>query len=529
MKKKNLLIVAIALLFCFSIVFATGAAQPAAKDLVLAKIKDFKFEVDKGFYEKSLDESHFTITKFDGSVKNNLGDYAGTKIDLLSYMDIPNNTIKIDYVTNIKGQAHKGEVYLAGDKIILTKDILNLLKELGLDVFKDNPVLEQSPQYLYIADAQLKSIWEQIAGYQNQQLPEEYKELLLFLVEAIPDKYFSISPGKVTLKLDQEGLVDVAANLLEKVKNEPERVADILVGLNKYNTSLAGAPSPEEMKNQIISGIKSTTFPTREELQIISNFVEIKDFIYEASLLPGGAKKFNMDINIKTPGNTAGGQFLVTVNSKGNQDNLEGSFIIKGNYTDPKGPEFALDISSKYNYRGPIANAGTNVFVKAKDNATGELLLDLGVIGNSVTKVDNSLVLNAPELTADNSLDITTLIRNAGAANGELNLIVNDNNIDTPAKPSVKEGQMMLPLRAVAEALGYEVQWIDPNEVRITGGDNLIILLINEKSYQVNGVEKTIDIPAYLNEGFTMAPISFISTELGAKVEFASGAVIIKK
>lgn len=94
------------------------------------------------------------LTKDAGPVK-------GASIDLISQLDAANNTIKISYTTDLTGNRNSGSIYLHDDKVIFTKDLFFLLKEFGLDLFKDHPeLLEQNYEYLYVADKQLKSVWE---------------------------------------------------------------------------------------------------------------------------------------------------------------------------------------------------------------------------------------------------------------------------------------------------------------------------------------------------------------------------------
>lgn len=90
-------------------------------------------------------------------------------------------------------------------------------------------------------------------------------------------------------------------------------------------------------------------------------------------------------------------------------------------------------------------------------------------------------------------------------------------------------GHIMVPARAVLEALGCEVRWDEPDEVRITAGDKIISIFINESNYNANGLEKALGVPAYLEAGYTMIPVSFIAEELGAGIELVNGTVVITK
>lgn len=537
MSKKNLLSIVLALVLCFSVVFVSNAAQPTAKDLVIAGIKYFDAGINKGFYEKSQGVTRIKISEFDGSLTKELGHVKGALIDFLAQLDASNNITKVSYTTDITGNTYSGDIYLKDDQVILTKDIFFLLKEFGLDAFKDNPaLLEQSPEYLYLSNEQLKSIWEQMGSYQNQQLPEEYKELLLFLVEAIPDQYFSLSTNKVALNLDQNGLEDVIYNLLTKVKDEQERAAGIVVNLNKYSLEQMGI-TPEQMKQEIISSIDSMPVIPREQIKLISSFVEVKDFTYEAALLPGGPNKFNMDLGFKAPDGSGEGQFAIIVDSVGTKENLESSYSVAGGYNASDGPQFDFLLNCLTNYQAESANSDTTVKVAAKDNTTGELLLNFDATANSTTKVDYNLVVSVPELNAANSTDITSLIPESGrivaqpiTEETDLKVVVNGNTLKTAVQPSIKDReQIMVPARAVLEALGCEVKWNAPNEVHITTGDQTILVMINEINYTSNGLEKVLGVPAYLKADYTMIPVSFFIEEFGAGIELVNGAVVITK
>ncbi|TYO94445.1 copper amine oxidase N-terminal domain-containing protein [Desulfallas thermosapovorans] len=522
MVRKNIFIVMLALVLCFTLAFAAEAAQPTAKDVLIENIGNFNLGVSKDYYEKSRDETTINITRFDGSLVKDLASLKGASIDLLTQMDATNNVIKISYTTDIKGNDHNGDIYLKDDKVILTRDFFALLRELGFDAFKENPaLLEQSHEYLYLSNEQLKSVWEQMASYQNQQLPEEYKELLLFLVEAIPDQYFSQSGDKVTLQLDQDGVAEFIYNLLAKVKAEKERAAGIIVDLNKYSFEQLGT-TPEQMKQEIISGFDSIPVIPLEQIKLFKNFVDVKDFTYEASLSPGGPRNFNVNLGFKAPDGSMNGQFVIAYQGTGIADNLQGTYNFLVDFNAQNGPQFNFALDCLFNYKGEAAYADTTFQVAARDNATGELLLDLGATAKSVTKVDQSLVVNAPVLNDGNSTDISSLIPDpaqdmpappVGEETG-LQIVVDGNILTTGVPFSVKDnGDTMVPARAVLEVLGYGVKWIKPNEMQVTTGDKTISVFINENSYKVNGVDKTLSIPAYLEAGYTMIPVSLIADE----------------
>lgn len=534
MKRRVLFTAFLTLVFCLTTVFPVGATQPAtAKDLVLAAIKNLDPGIDKGFYEKSKGKANLEVTRFSGTLPEQLGDYSGAKIRFDMELDDAKKAIKLSYDTDIKGIAHDGDIYLHDDKFILTKDFFYLLQDFGFDPFEESNISPaEVPEYLYLVDPQLRAVWEQMASYQNQQLPEEYTEMLLFMVEAIPDECFSLSPSKVTIQLDQDGLVDTIVNLLTKVTIESERFAEIIISANQYTYEQMGM-DPEEMKREIASGMKNMTVPTREEIQAITNIIEVRDLTFEYSLLPGGPKKFNVDVGFDAPDVSVSGSFNFAADMAGKQDNLEGSYRMAGKYNDINGPSIDFAYHSKFSYTDTVAHSDMIVNVTAKDNKTGELILDFGLVGDSVSEIDTSLVLNVPELTPENSLDLTEFIPTPGtsvtvARPVELNLNLVVNGVALETKPSIGEqGEMMLPARAVLEHLGYQVEWVEPNEIRVTNDDKAISLFINQNSYTVNNVEKDLFTPPGMEAGRAMVPLSFVAAELGARLEFEEHNLVI--
>ncbi|MEG6615931.1 hypothetical protein V6C27_05745 [Peptococcaceae bacterium 1198_IL3148] len=406
MKRKNLLIVLLTLALCFSIVFATNATQPTAKDLVLAKVKNFELGYDKGFYDKSEGTTQFNIQKFDGTIKDELGDFAGTKFEMLAQLDSASNSIKINYNTDVKGNKASGDIFLKDDMVIFTKDLLDVLQSFGIDVEPEMLGLTgKVPQYLYVKDQQLSSVWEQMVTYQNQQLPDEYKELLLFLIEAVPDKYFSMSASTVTVQIDQAAFEDVIYNLLTKVQNEKERFTDIFVAMNQYNLTTMGVTA-EEMREQIITGIANSQMPSKEEIKMIGAFVDV-NMTYQAAIFPGGVKSFDMSIKFNAPDNSVTGVLNVKTESKGKSGNIDGKYNITGNVVVVDGPKVDVQILSDYQYVGTKAESDTVINVKAEDTATGELFCDFSAIGGSTTTVEKDVVIKVPALTTNNSVDLS--------------------------------------------------------------------------------------------------------------------------
>lgn len=95
--------------------------------------------------------------------------------------------------------------------------------------------------------------------------------------------------------------------------------------------------------------------------------------------------------------------------------------------------------------------------------------------------------------------------------------------------PVIKEGRVLIPVRAVTESLGADVDWDDETKtVTITKGQNVIKLKLESNIIVVNGKEYEIDSKAQSVNSRIVVPVRYIAMMLGMKVDWDdSGCVII--
>lgn len=82
-------------------------------------------------------------------------------------------------------------------------------------------------------------------------------------------------------------------------------------------------------------------------------------------------------------------------------------------------------------------------------------------------------------------------------------------------------GRVLIPLRAVVEALGAEVKWNAATQT-VSGvkGEREFSLSIGSRAASVNGMSVNLDVPAQMFSGTTMVPLRFVAEALGAEVEW---------
>ena len=106
----------------------------------------------------------------------------------------------------------------------------------------------------------------------------------------------------------------------------------------------------------------------------------------------------------------------------------------------------------------------------------------------------------------------------ATAANA-VDLYVDLAKIETDTPPTIVDGRTLVPLRAIFEALGAEVEWDNNTRTAIgTRGNTVVSVQINSRIAYVNGEEKELDVPAQIINNRTMVPARFVSEAMGCKV-----------
>lgn len=94
-------------------------------------------------------------------------------------------------------------------------------------------------------------------------------------------------------------------------------------------------------------------------------------------------------------------------------------------------------------------------------------------------------------------------------------------------EPEVQNNRIMVPLRAIAETLGADVEWIaERNEVVLVRAGVTITLPIGGSVAKVNGKEMALDAPCYAKNGRTLVPVRFVSEAFGQSVVWDGDARI---
>lgn len=98
---------------------------------------------------------------------------------------------------------------------------------------------------------------------------------------------------------------------------------------------------------------------------------------------------------------------------------------------------------------------------------------------------------------------------------------INDFYIMSDVHPFMEKGHTYVPIRFVAEELGYEVDWNGKDKIAsISKGDTNIILEIGSNKVKVNNKMQYLEAQAKLKQGRTFVPFRAVAELFGENVEY---------
>lgn len=102
-----------------------------------------------------------------------------------------------------------------------------------------------------------------------------------------------------------------------------------------------------------------------------------------------------------------------------------------------------------------------------------------------------------------------------------LSVTYNADPIEFDVPPQNINGRLLVPMRAIFEALGASVEW-DPSTQTATGtlDERIVSVTIGKTTAYANGRPVTLDVPAQVIESRTLVPLRFIAESLDTNVQW---------
>ncbi|NGQ95145.1 glycosyl hydrolase [Brevibacillus sp. SYP-B805] len=109
----------------------------------------------------------------------------------------------------------------------------------------------------------------------------------------------------------------------------------------------------------------------------------------------------------------------------------------------------------------------------------------------------------------------------AAAAPAKTSILLDGFPLPFPVEPVIVQGSTLVPFRAIAEAMGIQVQW-NPQDQSITARKESkeVRLWLNKPVALVNGQAVSLPVSPREVNGSTLIPLSFFSNQFGAQVSW---------
>ena len=116
---------------------------------------------------------------------------------------------------------------------------------------------------------------------------------------------------------------------------------------------------------------------------------------------------------------------------------------------------------------------------------------------------------------------ISLMLSTAAFAVDGIRVLINGEPIEFDVQPQLINDRTMVPLRAIFETLGAEVEWNgDTRTVTATRDDIVVVSTIESKTMYVNGEAKIMDVAPVIIDDRTLVPARFIAEAFGCDVQW---------
>ncbi|MCD8157909.1 MAG: copper amine oxidase N-terminal domain-containing protein [Clostridiales bacterium] len=126
--------------------------------------------------------------------------------------------------------------------------------------------------------------------------------------------------------------------------------------------------------------------------------------------------------------------------------------------------------------------------------------------------------------SVENTGTVYSLIHNSVSENttdSGISVYINGNLISFAQAPYIENGTTMVPMRAIFEELGAEVDYNgETKTITAVKGEKTIILTVGSKDAYVNGSVFTLQNSPVILEGTTMIPLRFVAEALDTEINW---------
>ena len=100
--------------------------------------------------------------------------------------------------------------------------------------------------------------------------------------------------------------------------------------------------------------------------------------------------------------------------------------------------------------------------------------------------------------------------------------------LETDVPAQIIEGRTMVPMRAIFEALGTEIEWdADTKTVTASQGGASVVMQVGSKEFTVLGAKNTLDVAPCIIDGRTLVPVRAVSESFECEVNWSAEEKVV--
>ena len=107
------------------------------------------------------------------------------------------------------------------------------------------------------------------------------------------------------------------------------------------------------------------------------------------------------------------------------------------------------------------------------------------------------------------------------SADSEIDIFIDGVKLQCDQAPYIENGRTMIPMRKIFESLNSTVEWEGSTQtITATKGDTQIVLQIGQPTLYKNGVVEALDVSPIIKDGSTFVPARAVAQALGTNVDW---------
>lgn len=129
------------------------------------------------------------------------------------------------------------------------------------------------------------------------------------------------------------------------------------------------------------------------------------------------------------------------------------------------------------------------------------------------------MYLVSDEVRAKVAADVASYQAQKPNQNGSITLWIDGNQLHMDIAPEVRNERTMVPIRAVAEAIGADVEWVqDTQQIVMTRAGSTVTMTLDSTAADIDGKKVEMDVAPYASNNRTLIPARYVAEFFGQKV-----------